>query len=91
MSPICVKCNRAMTREESGVLVAELYLGNKEIYKLWYADLFRCMICRTEIIHDFAEKPFWQSHEKDRGDQKDAAIAAARAKGQIYEILEGGW
>lgn len=90
ISPICVKCNRAMTREECGVLVAELYMDDREIYKLWYADLFRCRICRTEIVHDFAEKPFWNCHEKDRDQQKNLAIKTAKVKEQYFEIKERG-
>ena len=90
ISPICVKCNRIMTREECGVLVVELYMDDRKIYKLWFADLFRCTVCRTEVVHDFAEKPFWQSHEKNRDGQRDVAIATARGDGKLYEIKERG-
>ena len=34
MKTICVKCNRAMIKEFAGVLVAELYMDDREIYKL---------------------------------------------------------
>ena len=90
MKTICVKCNRAMIKEFAGVLVAELYMDDREIYKLWYADLFRCPICRTEVISDFAEKPFWNCHEKDRDQQKNLAIKTARVKEQYFVIKEGG-
>ena len=88
MNPICVKCGHTMTRELSGVLVADLYMQNKEIYKLWYADFFRCPICRAEIIHDFAEKPFWECHEEGRGGQKTDAIIRAKNELKYFEVKE---
>ena len=88
MKPICVKCDREMTKEFSGVLVAELYLKNTAIYKLWYADYYQCPICRFVIIHDFAEQPFWESHEKGRDGQRDFAIEEAKKSGKYFEVME---
>jgi len=90
MKTICVKCNWAMVKEFAGVLVAELYMDDREIYKLWYADLFRCPICRTEVISDFAEKSFWDNWETDRIKQKDIAIKTAKAKERYFEVKERG-
>ena len=89
MRPICVKCRCLLVKELSGVLVAELYLKNTRIYKLWYADFFRCPICRVEIVHDFADNPFWQCHEKNRDQQKSDAIVKAVRERQYYEVTEG--
>lgn len=88
MEPICVKCNRPMIKTFTGVLVAELYLQNTAIYKLWYADFYRCRLCRAEIIHDFAENPFWACDEKNREGQKDFAIEEAKKKGCYFEVWE---
>lgn len=89
MRPICVKCGREMAKEIAGVLVAELYFKNTAIYKLCYADFYRCPICQIEIIHSFAEKPFWEYHEKERHGQKAFAIEEAKKKGIYFEVLEG--
>jgi len=88
MRPICVKCTRPMIKEFAGVLVAEWYLSDTAIYKLWYADFYRCPICRIEIIHDFAEKPFWQCHEQNRDVQKKSAIEQAKKSNKYFEIKE---
>ncbi len=88
MKAICVKCNREMVKEIAGVLVGFLYLKNTAIYKLWYADFYRCPICQIEIIHDFAERPFWECHEKERDNQKVFAIEEAKRQGIYHEILE---
>jgi len=77
-----------MRKEFSGVLVAELYLGNTAIYKLWYADYYQCPICQFVIIHDFAEKPFWESHEEGRDGQRNFAIEEAKKKGHYFEVME---
>lgn len=88
MKPICVKCNRGMVKEFAGVLVAELYLANTAIFRLWYADYYRCSKCSMKIIHDFAEQPFWECHEKNREGQRDFAIEEAKKKGWYFEVLE---
>ena len=90
MKTICVKCYRAMVKEFAGVLVAELYMDDREIYKLWYADFYRCPICRTEIISDFAENPFWRNWELDRIKQRDTAIEMAKKKKEYFEVKERG-
>jgi len=77
-----------MRKEYLGVLVAELYLGNTAIYKLWYADYYQCQGCQVTIIHDFAEKPFWESHEEGRDGQRNFAIEEAKKKGHYYEVKE---
>lgn len=89
MRPICVKCDRAMAREHIGVLVAELYLKNTAIYKLWYADYYQCPTCSMMVIHDFADQPFWQCHEEGRDGQRDSAIEEAKKKGYYFEVKEG--
>lgn len=88
MRPVCVKCGHEMAREILGVLVAELYLKNTAIYKLWYADYYQCRTCQAKIIHGFAERPFWQSHEKGRDGQRDFAIEEAKKKGHYFEVKE---
>lgn len=88
MRPVCVKCGLEMVKEFAGVLVAELYLGNTAIYKLWYADYYQCKTCQTIIIHSFAEQPYWQSHEKGRDGQRDFAIEEAKKKGLYFEVKE---
>ena len=58
MKPVCVKCEREFVPFQIGVIVAELFMDNKKIYKLWSADLHKCPKCETEIIYNIANKPF---------------------------------
>lgn len=79
---ICTKCNRRMTREESGVVVAEL-LRSGQVYKLWYADLFRCRECGVEVIAGFADRAFAEKFMDNFQDVLD------RCKlGKIYDWKE---
>ena len=88
MKPICVKCDRKMVKVFAGVLVAELYLENTAIYRLWKADYYSCPGCQIVIIHDFEEMPFWECHEKSREGQRDFAIEEAKKKGCYFEVKE---
>ncbi len=56
--PICVKCEVEFNFEEAGVVIAEMFEQNKEIYKLWSADLFKCPICGVEIVSGFGYGAF---------------------------------
>jgi len=57
MRPICVKCEVELRMEQAGIYVAEMFRENKEVYKLWRADLWKCPICKTEIVHGFGNNP----------------------------------
>lgn len=76
---ICIKCSRRMVKEKSGVVVAEL-LRSGQVYKLWYADLFRCPECSIEVISDLADHAFAEKFTSNFTETLD------RCKlGKIYE------
>lgn len=62
---ICVKCQVAMKPEENGIIVAEMYRENTEIYRLWQADLMECPLCQDQIVAGFGQNPIAQHFDED--------------------------
>ena len=58
MKLVCKKCEVEFRIEKSGITVAEMFLENEKIYKLWGADLHKCPKCGHEIVAGFALQPF---------------------------------
>lgn len=56
-NPICVKCQVEFKVEENGVNVVEMFQKNKEIYKIWAADKWKCPLCNIEIVYGFSAVP----------------------------------
>ena len=54
---ICPTHGRKMLCKEAGVLVKELFQRNKEIYRVWSADLMACPECGLQVVTRFAERP----------------------------------
>lgn len=66
--PLCIKCEVSFKVERNGVLVVELFQKDTEIYKIWYADLYKCPGCGVTIVGAFAENPVMQN-----GDAREMA------------------
>lgn len=62
---VCVKCEVELKPEENGVIVVEMFQQNKEIYRLWEADLWKCPICGVEVVLGFGNQPFRLHFEED--------------------------
>jgi len=60
---VCKSCQVELIPEKNGVIVAEMYMDNKKIYKMWEADLWKCPVCGIEIVLGFANRPFAEAHE----------------------------
>ena len=63
---ICTNCGRDFKCDTAGVLVKELFQGNKEIYQIWSADLLRCPGCGITVISRFADKPIAEHWDKEK-------------------------
>lgn len=61
--PICVKCQVEFKVEENGINVVEMFQKNKEIYKIWSADKWKCPPCDIEIVYGFGVLPLIQNGE----------------------------
>jgi hypothetical protein len=61
--PICVKCKVEFKIEKTGVNIVEMFQNNKEIYKIWSADKWKCPLCDIEIVYGFGVMPLIQNGE----------------------------
>jgi hypothetical protein len=53
-----------MRCKKTGVLTVEMYMENKEIYRIWSADKYRCPLCGVEVITGFGNGPYVHSAEE---------------------------
>lgn len=63
---ICVKCEIAMKPERVGVILVELYQSDKDIYKIWHADLKKCPGCGAQIVMGLGAEPVKTCQDQDR-------------------------
>lgn len=87
MRPLCVNCQRDMTRTESGVVILE-YAKALGPYQLWHADLFVCPSCETQVVADKADRPYARHGQADF-DEKVAFILG-QDKVKVFKSLEYG-
>ena len=76
---VCVKCEVALRPKKNGVYVQEMYMENKKTYKIWCADLWKCPICRAEIVSGFGSEPKMFAFQGDA----DAEIERLKQLGRI--------
>ena len=74
--PVCVKCKIEFIPKQNGVTVADYFLKNTKIYKLWKADLYKCPKCGVEIVVGFGQNAYAE-HYKDDCEDKALKTAAA--------------
>lgn len=55
LAPICVKCGIDFELSEAGVFLVEM--ADSDPYKVYFADLFKCKSCGTEVISGTAKNP----------------------------------
>ena len=63
---LCTDCGRDFKIDKAGVLVKELFQGDKEVYRIWAADLLRCPGCNIMVISRFADRPIAEHIDKDK-------------------------
>ena len=68
-SNVLCGCGRFMRVKENNVTVEEL-LEDGRPYKLWYADLWACEECGTEIITGFGQRPRAESWQEEYAEER---------------------
>lgn len=58
--PICCLCEVELKPKQCGIIVAEMFQDDKEIYRLWNADIWYCPVCGFEVVVKFADKPLME-------------------------------
>jgi len=64
--PICVKCEVEFRMEKAGIYVKEMFRKNKEVYKLWSADLWECPRCGAQIVFGFGNNPLVHHADEEK-------------------------
>lgn len=62
---LCVKCETEFKIERNGVVVAEMFQENTKVYRLWFADLWKCPVCGAEIINGYGQEPIAEHFQAD--------------------------
>ena len=63
---LCTDCGRDFQVDKTGVLIKELFMGDKQVYRIWAADLLKCPGCNIIIIARFADKPIAEHWDKEK-------------------------
>ncbi|MBA7660477.1 hypothetical protein ES703_68479 [subsurface metagenome] len=63
--PICTLCRVEFRPLENGINVIDIFSQPPKPYRVTYADLFECPVCRNQIVSGFASKP-WAEHHEDK-------------------------
>ena len=75
--PVCMRCACFFHPERNGIYYMEMMprengakRGNSDIgrwthYKLWHADLWKCLECGHLIIQGQGFSPIWERHQGD--------------------------
>lgn len=61
---VCVKCEKEMRLERSGVLVEE-HMDDGSPYKIWAADLWECEKCHHQCLLGFGDSPIAHHYDLD--------------------------
>jgi len=51
--------------------VAKELLKNDKDYKIWHADMFKCLVCGIEVLTHFANEPAAESFQDDFDKHKE--------------------
>ena len=62
---ICTKCQTEFKIEHNGVYVIEMFSKPPQPYKIWRADLWRCVGCNSTIIAGFGQRPLGEHYQED--------------------------
>jgi len=63
---ICTDCGREFKNVKSGVLIKELFQKNKQVYRVWVADLLACPECGRKVVARFADNPMAEHWNKEK-------------------------
>lgn len=81
-------CGRFMRPKKNSVTVEEL-TETGEPYKLWDADLWKCVECGVEVISGFARQPFAEHYQPDYAAQRARLANETIYPGRCREELVG--
>lgn len=60
--PVCCKCRTEFRKVKNGIFVIEM--SGVDPYRIWAADLSKCLGCEAEIVADYGRFPVWERHNE---------------------------
>lgn len=84
MRILCAECGRDLKCLRAGVLVKELFQKNREVYRIWSADLLECPECDLKVVARFADKPI--ADHFDPCDKTPMAVALKECEGKTLGL-----
>lgn len=80
MRMLCTECGQELKCLRAGVLVKELFRKNREVYRIWSADLLECPECDLRVVARFADKPL--ADHFDPCDKTPMAVVLKECEGK---------
>ncbi len=65
---VCVKCEKEMRPEKNGIYIEE-HIGYDDPYRIWHADLWKCLDCNAQVIVGFGLNPLACDFETEKYDK----------------------
>ncbi len=90
MQTVCCNCQVGLKVIENGVMVLEMYLENKEIYRIWFADIWGCPECEMQILTNPSTLPAAASHDKEKMESYKGLMNEKAIQGKLYYLYERG-
>ncbi len=88
MQTVCANCQIGLKVRETGVMVLEMFMKDKEIYRIWFADVYACPGCNSDVLVNPSTLAAAQHHEKEKMAQFDKIINEYRLKAKLYYLYE---
>lgn len=90
MQTVCSNCQIGLRVQENGVMVLEMYQENKEIYRIWFADVWGCPECDFSILVNPSTLPAAEHHQKEKMETYKKMVDEYVQKGKLYYLYERG-
>lgn len=76
---VCGKCDVFMVSAINGIRVREMIESGP--YRVWAADLWRCPVCKWELVTGFGNGPL--AYPEDPSGNYEAYVQAAGERGEL--------
>lgn len=63
-SPVCGNCNNPMRPIVNGVFYVQ-FMNNKQPYKIWSGDLWKCSLCGNLLVWNFGTRPIAEHYQSN--------------------------
>jgi hypothetical protein len=65
MTIVCVKCETEFKPHKNGAYLIEMFQSDRDIYKIWQCDIWKCPICGVEVVAGLGQEPIMEHFQGD--------------------------